>query len=118
MCYAYVNNDKIAINDFINMLINKSNNIDEVWIIDDIKDYPCMSLLINNCDIVIHFFENNTDTGSISLNLRNQLSNEYIKFNDIQLEKKFVINKIDAIDCIQYFALTGNKPANIMWLEL
>lgn len=66
-------------NDFIEMLDHYTIvNENEIWIFDDSKRYPCLSLLLANDNVAVHYFRNDSDAGSISVNKNILESNECV----------------------------------------
>lgn len=119
MYNVYVKNDKISVNDFIEMLDHYTIvSENEIWIFDDSKKYPCLSLLLANDNVAVHYFRNDSDAGSISVNKNTLKSNECIFFNDICLDKKYIIDRKKAIKCIDQFVIDGERPSVIDWFEL
>ncbi len=119
MYKVYIKNDEVDIIDFVQM-INKYTIIkeNEIWIFDDSKKYPCLSLLLNNDYVAVHYFRDDSDVGSISINEDTLVSNEFVEFNDICLDKKYIINRNKAVECIYQFVVDGKRPSCIDWFDL
>ncbi len=119
MYKAHIQNDEVDIIDLIQMIkkyaILKEN---EIWIFDDIKKYPCLSLLLNNDFVAVHYFRDNSDVGSISVNEDTLIPDEFVEFNDICLDKKYIIDRKKAVECICQFVTDGKRPSCIEWLDL
>ena len=119
MYSVYLENDKKSVLEFIKMIDNYSIiNENEIWIFDDNTRYPCLSMLIANNNVIVHYFKNDLDVGSISYNKKFKENNEYVSFNDICLGKQYVIDRKIAIECIKQFVINGERPSCINWFDL
>lgn len=118
MYKAHFNNVTMSIKDFLDMFTNQLILNDDIWIYDEDKEFPCLALLTNCNDTVIHYFKNADDCGSISLNKEMLPLDEYTVFGDIKLDKKYIIDRSKAVNCITEFIINGDKPSCINWFEL
>lgn len=89
---------------------------------DDIRitgssDYPCLALLINNNDAVLHYFSEKSDTGSISVGDSSRYGQTVI-FGDIELDGQYALSRETAAECAKLFIQNGSRPRNIQWAEL
>lgn len=89
---------------------------------DDIRitgssDYPCLALLVNNNDTVLHYFGDESDTGSISVGDSSRYGQTVI-FGDIELDRQYAVSRETAAECVKLFIQNGSRPRNIQWAEL
>ncbi len=119
MFFAYVGNTKISIDEFIKkMESNQFFKENDIWISDENHNYPCLSILINDKYVVLHFFKDADDVGCISLNENKDKESAYIAFGDICLNSIYAVDLQNAIDCITEFVGLKIKPTKIKWIEL
>ena len=89
---------------------------------DDIRitgssDYPCLALLVNNNDTVLHYFGDESDTGSISVGDSSRYGQTVI-FGDTVLVRQYAVSRETAAECVKLFIQNGSRPRNIQWAEL
>ncbi len=119
MLYVHIGKSKIGVHEFIEKM--KSNHFleeNDIWVYDENYKYPCLSLLVNNEYVVLHFFKNADDTGCISVNENKNNESKHIVFGDICLDSTYAVDRQIAIDCITEFVTLKKKPDKIKWNEL
>lgn len=93
------------------------NPCDDVWISGE-KDYPCLAILINGDQARVHFFLN--DRGDVWQAVGTGEENVMFFFEGEQLEvpADSVISLERAVECMEEFYATGQRPECMEWREL
>lgn len=116
MYKAECNHGTVPAEKLIELLRTAASAEDDIWITGN-SDYPCLALLVNNNDTVLHYFGDERDTGSISVGDSSRYG-QTVTFGDIELDGQYAVSRETAAECAKLFIQNGSRPRNIQWAEL
>lgn len=107
-------------NDIEDMIrLSALNPYDDIWISRTANSYPCLAILVNGNFACVHYFLN--DSGAIWQSVGNYHNEITFAVNGEEpslMPGECVISLDRAIECMNLFFDTCNRPDCIEWREL
>lgn len=109
---------KYLLDEIIKMIENNTG-LEEIWISQNEKKYPCLVIQLNNDSTTINYFsENENETNWTSLGNNDEEITFLTGGEKWIAPKNTVITKNEAIKCLKEFVKTNKKPECIEWQKL
>ena len=100
-------------------LIENNTGLEEIWISQNEKKYPCLAIQLNKDLACVNYFsENEEETNWTSLGNYEKEITFLSNGEEWTAPKDTIITKNETIECLKEFVRTNTKPTCIKWQKL
>ncbi|MCL1918885.1 MAG: Imm1 family immunity protein [Peptococcaceae bacterium] len=93
--------------------------LDDIWMGDEGKDYPCLAIFVNGEKACVHYFQSTEISYQSAGHEEDEGSTEFYTGQCVWNAPNYTVIPLpSAIECAKYFLKSQGRPPCIEWNEL